>query len=60
MTDNSDVPIYDIETMQVLQRAQEFSCIEATPILVEFALPLQVVEKLSSIDCNHQSVSKFS
>ena len=37
--------------MQVLQRAQEFSCIEATPVLVEFALPLQVVEQLPAVHC---------
>lgn len=42
-------PVDHVERMQMLQRAQQFCRIESTPRLIKLALPLQVVEQLSSI-----------
>ena len=46
-----DIPIYDIESVQMFQSAEKLGGIETTAVLVEFTLSLQVVEKFSAIDC---------
>ena len=48
---NKDSPVHDIEAVQVLESAQKLGRIEPTPAFVKFALPLQMVEQLPSVDC---------
>ena len=58
--EDGGAPVDDVEPVEVLKRTKQLGRVEPTPALVELALTLQVVEELSSVDCNHQSVSKFS
>ncbi len=44
------IPVYHVEAVQMLQCTEELGRIEPTAALVEFALALQVVEELPSID----------
>jgi hypothetical protein len=44
------LPIYNVETVKVLQRTQEFSRIEATSILIKLSFTLQVIEELAAVD----------
>jgi len=44
------LPIYDIETVKVLQRTQKLSCIETTAILIKLPLTLQVIEEFATVD----------
>ena len=43
-------PVYNIETVQMLESAQELGAVKSTPTLVEFTFALKVVEKLSTIN----------
>ena len=50
------VAVYDVEAVQVLERAQELSSVEARAVLVELALALEVVEQLAAVDEGHAKV----
>ena len=45
-----NIPVDDVELMQVLERAQQLGGIEPAALLVEPTLALQVVKELSAID----------
>jgi hypothetical protein len=44
------ITIHDVKPMQMLEGAEELRGVEATPVLVEFALSLEVVEEFSAVD----------
>lgn len=44
------IPIDDIESVQMLERAQKLGSVEPTAPLVELALTLQMIEELSTVD----------
>ena len=46
----SNRPVYDVETMQMLESAQQFGAIEPTSALIEFAFALEMIEKLPAVD----------
>ena len=37
--------------MQMLQGAEQLCGVESTPVLVEFAFPLQMIEQLATVNC---------
>lgn len=47
--ERQDVPVNDVELVQMLESAQELCRIEPTPLLVEPPLSLQVVEQLAAV-----------
>lgn len=49
-TKDPDSPVNHVESVQMLQRNQQLSSVESTPLLVELSFPLQVMEQLSSVD----------
>ena len=52
------IPVDNIELVQVLKREEQFSTVEARPLLIEPLFTLQVVEELSSVDESASGVSK--
>jgi hypothetical protein len=45
-----EVAIYNVQRVEMFESKEQFSGIESRAFLVEFLLPLQVVEQLSSIN----------
>jgi hypothetical protein len=45
-----NLPVDNIEAVQMLQCAQQLRCVESTPHLVEPSFSLQVMEQLSAVD----------
>lgn len=48
--DSDDKPIHYIKLMQMLQGKQQLGAVKPSTFFVEAGLPLQVVEKFSSVD----------
>ena len=44
------LPVDNVETMEMFERAEEFCGIKAATILVKFALPLEMIEQFSSVN----------
>lgn len=51
-----DEPIDDVEPVEVLERDEELGGVEPTPLLVELALALKMVEELSTINESEDEV----
>ena len=46
----TDVPVHDVEIVQVFKRAQKLSSIEPASIFIKLPFSLQVVEQLATVD----------
>lgn len=46
----NSLPIYDVESVKMFQGTKKLRGVVSTPRLVEFAFPLQVIEKLATVD----------
>lgn len=54
-----DVPVDDVETVEMFQSHQQFRGVKSRPSLVESTLALQVMEKFSTIDKRQDQVQLF-
>ena len=50
------IPVDHVELVKMLERAQELGRVEPTPLFVEPALALQVVEQLATVDKREDEV----
>jgi hypothetical protein len=55
-----DIPVNNIEPVQMLESHQQLCGIIPRPDLVEFSLPLQMMKQLSTIDERQYEVELFS
>lgn len=51
-----NIPIDDIEAVQMLEGDQELGCIEPRSFLVEFPFSLQVMEQFTTVDKGQDEV----
>lgn len=49
MSIRRDVPVYNVETVQVLERTKQFGSVETTSVFVKLALSLQVIEQFTTV-----------